>query len=545
VKSDRIETWLNLKRTTIIVGVISAFISIWSIFAFRNLPYLSDGTFYIAEWPLTCLAVVVALLLINLLLVSKKRTRSRMVLAILSALAVLSVLVNSIAFALNGRGDGTTHASSPAAGVVSFPRPNTAGPVFMAGAAKGEITPSSYLMPMPLLFGLKYRSINDPVYARVLAMSDGAQQFLFITLDMTLVPEADETLNFLHQQTGIPVKNIFISATHTHGTTPISLFDYMSPADSRKSRKWYEEIKRTLASTVAQAQSNMVPARYGYGEGQSLINVNRDIVVGDKSVLGSNFDRPSDKTIRMVRIEDLNGKPISLIVNYAVHSVVMNGSLSGIGTPLTGDLAGRTSAKIEARWGDAVVLWTMAAAGDQNPRFMTQYTGPIKDGKPVRKNLGSAGSAILEYLSDEHVRDILKANAGFQANQTAPEIHSAEAIALVDTIDVGRKKPYTLRVLTLGDIAFQGVSAEVVTSIGKAVRQTSPFPNTILVTAANGYGGYVADDWEYDHQAFEVGDTRLKKGAAQPEFVKGFTGLFNDRLPSASQAGATSSSSSR
>ncbi|HEV2597855.1 hypothetical protein [Sphingopyxis sp.] len=519
MKSDRIATWLTLRRTTIIVGAVSAYISLLAIFAFRDLPYLSDGSFYIAEWPFACVALVVVLLLVNLYLVSRKRTRPRKILAILSALAVVGVLFNSIAFALDKDGEGSTR-------VVSRPHPFPAGPGFMAGAAKGEITPSSYLMPMPLLYGLKFRSINDPVYARVLAMSDGAQQYLFITLDMTLVPEAEETLRFLHRQTGIPIQNIFIAATHTHGTTPISLFDYTSPADSRKSRKWYEEIKRTLASTVAAARSNMVPARYGYGEGQSLINVNRDIVFGKKSVLGSNFERPSDKTIRMVRIEDLNGKVISLIVNYAVHPVVMNGNLSGIGTPITGDIAGRTSSKIEARWGDAVVLWTMGAAGDQNPRFLTQYTIQTKGREPHNRNLGSAGSSILEYLTDEHVRDILKANAGIEATQTDPEIHSAEAIVRVDTIDVGKTQPYKLRLLTLGDIAFQGVSAEVVTSIGKAVRETSPFRNTILVTAANGYEGYIADDWEYEHQAFEVGDTRVKKGAAQIELVKGFTGLF-------------------
>jgi hypothetical protein len=51
------------------------------------------------------------------------------------------------------------------------------------------------------------------------------------------------------------------------------------------------------------------------------------------------------------------------------------------------------------------------------------------------------------------------------------------------------------------------------------------------VTAANGYEGYVADEWEYEHQAFEVGETRVKKGAAQVEFIKVFTGLFNDMMP--------------
>lgn len=81
----------------------------------------------------------------------------------------------------------------------------------------------------------------------------------------------------------------------------------------------------------------------------------------------------------------------------------------------------------------------------------------------------------------------------------------------------------------IGDIAFEGISAEIVTSVGKAVREVSPYEKTILVSHALGYQGYVADDWEYEHNAFEAGSAKTAKGAAQEAFVSGFGELFREK----------------
>ena len=402
---------------------------------------------------------------------------------------------------------------------------------FLAGAARGNITPSKKLMPMPLIWGIRFTKVLDSVHVRVLAMSDGVRQSLFIVFEMTLVPYADETLDFVAEHTGIPKEQIFLAATHTHGVTPVSLGVYKENSRAeKKCRRWYKEIiLPSLKDTIRRAQSRMVPARYGYGTGKSCVNVNRDAVFGNESRLGSNFDRPSDRTIRMVRIETLNGKLIALIVNYACHAVVMNGCLRGLSTGLTGDLPGRTCSKLEAESGGGIVLWCSGASGDQNPRIMTQYGGTREKGKPVLKNLGKAGYTILEYLSDEHARDIRRAARDIRCTQTGGTIYCAEKNVTVPAKD-GKSSgiPYTLRLFMLGDIAFEGISAEIVTSVGKAVREVSPYEKTILVSHALGYQGYVADDWEYDHNAFEAGNSKTAKGAAQKEFISGFQELFRE-----------------
>lgn len=447
----------------------------------------------------------------------------------MSVLGLISIVINSIVFFTSNQSKVKMVRYSELINVKNHLNRILDGKTFMAGASKNEITPHSYLFPMPLLYVLKIRDVNDPIYARALVMSNGKEQFLYIALDMTLVPKAQETLTFISKNTGIPEKNILISATHTHSVSAMSLMDF-GFVGNKKLDIWYNQIQQTLLKTVAEAQRNMQPAKYGYGQGISRINVNRDILVKGKSILGSNFERESDKTLRMVRIDDLKGRPIALIVNHATHSVIMNGALQGLGTSLSADL-GLTSSKVEKQLGSAVVLWSSGAAGDQNPRIAAQQTLIDQKGKVIHKMLGlDASSVILEYLTDEHARDILSAYKTLQATNTdAPMLTHLKTVEAEMKGDAG-KKSYRLQIFTLGNIAFLTVSAEVVSSIGREMMQISPYEQNILMTMTNGYEGYIADDWHYDHNAFEVGDgvNKTKKGSAKKAVLKGFEELFEE-----------------
>ena len=72
---------------------------------------------------------------------------------------------------------------------------------FLAGAARENITPGKKLMPMPLIWGIRFTRVLDQVHVRALALSDGERKSLFIIFEMTLVPYADETLRFVAEVT--------------------------------------------------------------------------------------------------------------------------------------------------------------------------------------------------------------------------------------------------------------------------------------------------------------------------------------------------------
>src|SRR4029077_1675899 len=128
-----------------------------------------------------------------------------------------------------------------------------------------------------------------------------------------------------------------------------------------------------------------------YGAGAAHVNVNRrELTPSQGWWLGYNENGPSDKTLHVLRFEDLAGKPIAFLVNYAVHAVVMGPD----NYQITGDLAGATSRFVEQHYlgkdkprsdggprlrlrpeerssdDGPVAVWTSGAAGDQNPVSM-------------------------------------------------------------------------------------------------------------------------------------------------------------------------------
>ena len=76
---------------------------------------------------------------------------------------------------------------------------------------------------------------------------------------------------------------------------------------------------------------------------------------------GANREGPSDKTVAVLTFERLDGTPIAVYYNYAVHAVI-TGQLDQV----SGDIPGAASRYIEDSFDDNVVaLWSSGAAGDQ------------------------------------------------------------------------------------------------------------------------------------------------------------------------------------
>ena len=407
--------------------------------------------------------------------------------------------------------------------------------LFSAGAAKGDITPDESLLPLPFFGPIKINRVDSRLHVRALALCDGERKSLLVTVDLTMILFMEELLKKISAETGIPKEYIFIAATHTHeapivGMEAFTGTDLSTDSDEEKKKiaVWAGKLRNTIVETTKQAVSAMKPAKLGYGTGKSYINVNRDALLENgKSELGNNYERPSDKTLHVVRIEDLEGKTIAWVINYAVHAVAMNGCLIDGCIGINSDIPGNTAEALEENEQGAVALWTSGAAGDQNPRNMTNYGYQMVDGEMKYCNIGETGYLVLDALVKEHVRDILAVDKKITCTERQAGLFGAEKIVMCPLKDQeGQFLPYVLRIFMIGDLALEGVSAEVVTSIGKVACEVSPYKKTMMITHALGYCGYVADEWEYEHEAFEVGNSPVGKGVAQPLFEEAFKELF-------------------
>jgi hypothetical protein len=417
------------------------------------------------------------------------------------------------------------------------------------GAAKVDITPAADALPP------SYLGILDRIHSRAIVIDAGGSTAALVSVDAGAVPDTtwQAVAAALEDELGIPATHVLLTATHTH-SVPRQAAD--SPAQS------YAE---QIVESVRLAKERLVPARVGFGTGVSYINVNRNVVDPETRRWweGPNYDGPSDKTVAVVKFEDLNGEPIAVYYNYAMHAVAA-GQLDLV----SGDAPGTTSKYIEDSFdGRVVALWSSGAAGDQNPRYYQQTYDlreiRIRDyaerGVDISNSMPPGGQGLdrndpmVARLMDqqkqmivsmgqflgEEVMHVMRGMDRMAANIEIDGRYRTVTCPGRNRLDTGRAgfpgeyedaAPVEIRLglLRLGDIVIGAVNAEVFNLIAQRLKRESPYAQTMLATLTNGIArsGYVPNDAAYGMYTFEVLSSRLQPGCAESAIVDGILDLM-------------------
>jgi neutral ceramidase len=414
------------------------------------------------------------------------------------------------------------------------------------GAARVDITPEpGAALPMGG-YGARtggFKGIHDHIYVRAIVLDDGTSQAALLAWELIAVPDSvwASVSQRITGDFGIRPENLVLAAVHDHGAPSIG--PQAQPAAIVG--PYTKKVEDAAAEAVRLAKQRLQPARYGIGTGTAYVNINRRELAPDGTWrLGYNDEGPSDKTVTVLRFEDLSGKPIAFFINYPVHAVVMGPK----NLQITGDLAGATSRFVEQHYlakdqprsdagprvasrpeetasGDGVVaVWTSGAAGDQN-------AVSLEGGEDF-----TMVDALGKILGEAAVR-------AASAVKTTPQarIWGAQKVVTcpgrqLDRASSGPRTGYKwndsdpvnlrLSLLMIDDIAISGVSGEVFTLISRRLRKNSPFNHTIMVTHANGSSGYVPDDSAFDQISYEVTSSHLKPGCAENAIVNGLLDLM-------------------
>ena len=414
-----------------------------------------------------------------------------------------------------------------------------------AGAAKIDITPDVSALPP------NFEGILDPLYARAIVLESGTDRAALISLDMGGISNNlwQSVSNILESELGIPADNVLLTATHTHSAPFRSL---PQPVD-------------LVVDSVRQAQRALQAARVGFGTGVSWINVNRNIIDPETRRWweGPNYDGPSDKTVAVIRFDSLDGAPIAVYYNYAMHAVTV-GQLDLI----SGDAPGTTSRYIEdSIGGNVVALWSSGAAGDQNPRYF-QQTYDLREiriadyaarGIDISNSMPPGGEGLdkndptvirlmnqqrqmiqsMGQFLGEEVLHVMRGIERFASNVSIRGSHKVVTCPGRERLDSGRagypgryrdSEPIDIRLglLMIGDIAIGAVNAEVFNLIAQRLKRESPFSRTLMATLTNGRAatGYIPNDAAFGTYTFEVVSSRLHPGCAEDAIVNGILDLM-------------------
>ena len=415
------------------------------------------------------------------------------------------------------------------------------------GAARVDITPAAdAALPMAGYGGRTegFRGIHDHLFVRAIVLDDGASQAALVAWESLFVPDPiwAETSRRIAAETGIPPERLMLSAVHDHGAPTLPSTN-ATPAQLA----YITTIENSAVEAVRKAKSQLQAARFGVGATTASVNINRrEFSAGRGWWLGFNEHGPSDKTVTVVRFEDLTGKPIALWINYGVHAVVMGPE----NYQVTGDLAGATSRFVEQHFlgndrprsdagmrvrlkpeervtGDGVVaLWTSGAAGDQNP-VSTASGEDFTLVDALGKLLGEAvlrAAAEVKTMADVSIRGAQKVvTCPGRRVEPGPTPRAEYKFTDADPVSI------RLTLLTMNDVALAGVSGEVFTLIAQRLARESRLKPTIMVTHTNGSSGYIPNDDAFEPVSYEVTASRLKPGCAESAIVNGFLELIGPR----------------
>ena len=373
-----------------------------------------------------------------------------------------------------------------------------------ASAVKVDITPES----PQWLSGYaprKSTDVLDRIYHRVLALESGAAQFYLLSSDLCLFSPTlyDSVMRDLQQETGIDPKHVMWSVTHTHAAPEIGPPDMYKTLLGRSDHDWDREYTgrttRALIDAVKSARAALEPAQIAFGNGVAMANINRRAKDVDGRVsIGLNPEGPVDRTFHLIRLARPDGRPIALVLNYAMHGTVM----SGQNLSISGDGPGVVSAYLEEKLG-GTVLYVNGAAGNIAPIYS------------VYANAKSGHLSEFRVLLGNRV---LSAVAALGPGTAAVNIRHAERI-----VETPRKETLTwpdelagyaasdgrplvrlpLRFVRINDTVIWSAPVEMFCEIVMDVRERSPFAHTMYFGYTNGWFGYLPTARGFEEGGYE------------------------------------------
>ena len=445
----------------------------------------------------------------------------------------------------------------------------------LVGAAKAVITPPPETLPFPTSMGGPEREeIHDDCHCRAVVIDNGKTRAAVVSFDLCVLPPPDKARAVISEAGNIPPENIFMCATHNHDApyTKRENPGLASPQPEQgplaeKTAIFTAKVFQGAQEAVEKAAANLRPAKYGFGRGESYINVNRDKLFEDGNWMqDANPAGYSDKTLSAIKFVDDDGKLIACVLNYAAHGIFgflskdFDGKLK-----ISSDFIGVTCGFVERRFGnDAICVWTPAAEGNQNPLFIDFICTYEDDGYAVRHSLpDGAAYLLMESAGGQHAIDAIGVLNSITEYSDTMDITSAWTEVklpaqkapdgadmqlnrlLVDNLvplgpngerpekklvkmldDPEHPYPMPMQLLELGDVAMVGVPNEIYSEIGRDMKLASPVKNTFVVTHTDSrYIGYIADKASGHHNVFQSFGP-VKPGACDDIIIGGMLELF-------------------
>ncbi|HYO83936.1 MAG TPA: neutral/alkaline non-lysosomal ceramidase N-terminal domain-containing protein [Bryobacteraceae bacterium] len=451
-----------------------------------------------------------------------------------------------------------------------------------AGVARADISPPVGIAHLNWGSQTHVEAIGiDPagMWATALVISDGKQKFAIVDMDYHgITPDLEDAIRLASERTGIPTAHIRLNATHTHAGPNFQAEKGPLKLDARKYLPAIESFRRTVGEKVAgaifEANLKLRPVHAAAVKGIGDVNVNRRVRATGKTppAVGLNPEGFVDRELVVLRIDDAEGNPYAVVVNFQAHGTV----LTFENKLVSPDWVGMVRKTVEQMMPGALCLYLQGAAGNQGPA--EGATGDLTVAHRLGRRLGSQAAALaltIETVRREPVFEGYTESTALAARQpwrvlgpkpsdlrfarqvitvprrtyTPEELDRMQSQAAAakkkmeevsnaddwsrhqadaqwrrfnDLLTKWRQPPdptpleVELQALRIGDMAIVAMPGEPFAEIGAAVKKSSPFAVTMFCGYSSGKGGgYMPVESEYAFGGYEVERSPYGTGAAK------------------------------
>lgn len=440
--------------------------------------------------------------------------------------------------------------------------------VFKAGAASVNITP-----PVGSIMGNSYgitvaEGVHDDLFAKALVFETGEDRAVLIALDLISIPHqiVIRTRELVEEKTGIPAKNILMTATHVHAGPQLNplFWEVVGGVPKQKSKEYARKLPEMIAKSVQMAVSKLHPVKISVGKIQEkTINFNRRFLMKDGSFkmnpgqLNENSVRPVgpvDPDLSVIKIETMDSKPVAFMVNFALHVAVVGG------THFSADFPSTVSSLLAQVYGeDVVTIFTNSTSGNVNHVDVMQteqlenYSESQRIGTILAANVMKVIPALrpieperlqVESLEVELPVPAVNENETDWAQRVINNMGQPEPPPFSDVVQAWRIMDLTqhgnneerhnltttvpltqdgkalkseVQVITLGkEIALVGFPGDAFAELGLAIKLHSPFPFTVInEQSGNGTISYVPNRKAFSEGGYEVISARYSPGGGE------------------------------
>ena len=423
---------------------------------------------------------------------------------------------------------------------------------FYAGYAKVNISPDRF--PINMFGGTPATYVYDDLFLTVVAVSDGDNKALFVSLDLQNASGTilTKTLNTAEKY-GVPRENVLVNATHNHsGVHSDSLSTY---AGQRWAFKVYNAIDEGIKTALEDL--TLSTAKIGKTETPPYNHVRR-YYMKDGTTHGicmpsnnAGYDRhesEADRELLAIRF-CREGKKDIVMANWQAHAAHAVGFLTDA---ITADFIYTFRKGVEEKY-DVLFAYYQGACGNINftsnihgsknymiigTKLVDSLGEALENAEPAK--LGSIKAQRFEYTATvDHSTDKLYNHAidtrtifNEYKSKNGSEMSNNDLYknygfyskyhiyAIINRYNSGKTLDIPISAISFGDISFASTPYEMFDTNGMQVKDGSPFKMTFMCAYTNGSYGYVPSTDVYDNGGYEVYTTRFVKGTGDDVAVK-------------------------